>query len=319
MRNSAWCVLALAAVAHADPDLTRAHQQLVALDLVNASNTLKAVEAKSGLTRAEVLEFYELKGVVAGLTGKSAQAKDAFTRLLVLEPTHSLKQRYPPRVVTPFFEAKAVARESGALSLVVGATGEGISLSLSGATLALAARVRLELVEDGVARSAIAAITDTFVPTHAKALTVRARVVSAREWALLEAPELTFNAPPLTLTPPVVMELPVVAPIEGVVAPSGPRLRPLAYSLVGVGAAAAVVGAVFGVQSRSARSILDAPPMVDGRVTLTRAEARALDQQAVNNALIANALFISAGVLAVSGVIIWFLGLPDSKSAGLAW
>ena len=109
---------------------------------------------------------------------------------------------------------------------------------------------------------------------------------------------------------------------------SGPRLRPLAYSLLGAGVAAAVTGLFFGVSSQQAHFVLNKPPMTDGKVTLTRDEALALDRRASGHALVANSLFIGAGVAVVTGAVIWLLGAfsdgplalaNQREGLGLAW
>ena len=301
------------------------------MKLSEAARTLKVVEAKAGLTRAEVIELYALTGLVAGLTGKSPRAIEAFTRLLVLDPEYKLADRYPPRVTTPFFEAKAVARENGALSLSIGggATEAGLITTLTlkhgGSGLRLAEEVRLELNEDGVVRTVTVSANETTVPTRALAVTIRATVLGVNDRALLELAEVTLRAPapprvelpPASLVTTSVSASPPPLVIAEKPATSGPRLRPLAYSLLGAGVAAAVTGLFFGVSSQQAHSVLNNPPMTDGKVTLTREEALVLDRRASGHALVANSLFIGAGVAVVTGAVIWLLGAFNDGSLAI--
>lgn len=120
MRTAVAVLLLLGAgVAAAQSPVAQARAYTKALELDRAAAALKQCEATSGLSYAEGLEFYELSGVVAALRGDPAGARRAFTELLVLAPSFKLQGRRPPKVTTPFAEAKASARERGPVNVTV--------------------------------------------------------------------------------------------------------------------------------------------------------------------------------------------------------
>jgi hypothetical protein len=94
---------------------------------------------------------------------------------------------------------------------------------------------------------------------------------------------------------------------------SGGWRRPAGFALLGAGVVAAGVGALFGVQSATARNTLGAAAVDEqGRVTgLTQRDAGSLEAQANSQATLANVLFVAGGALGVAGVVLAIVG-PDA-------
>ena len=64
-----------------------------------------------------MLHILELQGVVAGSLKETAKATRAFQLMLTIDPTHKVKGDHPPRVMTPFYEARGRVAEQGHLEL----------------------------------------------------------------------------------------------------------------------------------------------------------------------------------------------------------
>ncbi len=98
-----------------NPELPRARQSLEELRYAEASTALEAARARPGNDRGTLLQILELQGVVAATLRQQDKARTAFQTLLSLAPAHQLVGDYSPRVMTPFFEARAWVDEVGAL------------------------------------------------------------------------------------------------------------------------------------------------------------------------------------------------------------
>src|SRR5438034_203124 len=99
----------------ANPQLEKAEQLVSSVRYADAARALAAAWVEPGNSRAEVLRILELQGIAAGTLSHPAEAQQFFRRLLSLDPEHKLPSGLPPRVKTPFFEAKGAIGEAGPL------------------------------------------------------------------------------------------------------------------------------------------------------------------------------------------------------------
>lgn len=282
------------------------------LQLEAAIKVLDGVEKSEGNTRAELLELYLLQGIAFGTLGKEAKTRDAFRRLLVLDAGASLPGDLPPRVRTPFFEAKDWASANGPITAQLSAElAEGrverVSVQVEKDVLRLARTARFHLgeqvlevpLEKGRASAAVGRAT---VEWSVELLNDRRSVLLAPPPRKdgVEAPAPVAAVEPLHTTQP--------APVAG-----GAWRRPVGFGVLGAGAVAAGVGLVLGLESSAARAKVTGAARDDaGRVTsLTQREAAALEASAQSQALVANVLFGVGGALAAAGVVLIIVG-PDA-------
>src|SRR4051812_13698710 len=101
----------------ANPKLVEARAQADDFDFQGALKSLEQAIAQEGNDRETTLSIVELQGVVWGNLNKPAKARTAFITLLTLDPDRVLSGDYPPRVRTPFYEAKEAVTRSGPLKL----------------------------------------------------------------------------------------------------------------------------------------------------------------------------------------------------------
>ncbi|MBX7117064.1 MAG: hypothetical protein K1X64_22285 [Myxococcaceae bacterium] len=108
-----WVAAATAEAAETEaPAVSEARSLMAAVKYKEAAKVLALALAK-GETDAETTQrLFELSGIVAGTLNRPEQARDFFLRLLSVNPEARLTKRYPPRVMTPFFEAKASAEKN---------------------------------------------------------------------------------------------------------------------------------------------------------------------------------------------------------------
>lgn len=299
-----------------------------------ASLLLKRVATQRNLSHSEVVRYYELAGIVAASLGDKAKAREAFRRLHLLQPGFVLKGRFAPKVTTPFFEAKAAAKDDGPMAVrlerasVEGGLVTGVVVLQQGPR-GWISEVVVALDEDAVERTVTTrAAASQVVPVRGRRVAASARARDAMGWVLLEVPSTTFEveAPPVVrATPPqLVPERPTDPPpppptVMAVPEASAPRFRPLAITLVAAGGLCLIGGAVASAsvvdsRSRFEGALVNGAGVVTG---LTRAQALGLEAQAQLAATFATVGFVAGGVLAAAGVTTWFLGNPVQPTVGV--
>ncbi|MBM4779590.1 MAG: hypothetical protein GQE15_17935 [Archangiaceae bacterium] len=326
MRAFGWVVVSglVSFVAAAEPNLERAKALVGALQFPAAKSALLEAKKAQALTHAEVLDLYELSGIVAGSTKDPRAATEAVRVLLVLEPGFKLKGKYSPKVTTPFFEARALAKQVGSPDLVLDHRdhAEGVltkvvlrSTSDGGG---LVKQVRLDVDEDGATRVVtLPWAAQLEVAVRARKLVVTPVLLSEAGWRLVEPAALISEAPAPPPPPPPAVTVPVVVVATPAPAATTSGVRTVGYVLGGVGLAAAGLGAYFGVRSQTARTTL-LGAVRDGVVTgVTRAQALELNREIVTGATLANLSFASAGALIIGGVVCWLVGAPPSTVVSL--
>jgi hypothetical protein len=309
----------------ASSPLDDAREQVRAVKYVQAAKSLKAAAKLEGLTRAEALEYFELRGVVSASLLDGDAAKAAFISLLSLDPEVKLKGRPSPKVTTPFFAARAQVREQGGVSLKFTSAEqkdgvvEALVFSLR-VVSGLTEQVAVDVVEDGVGRAVVVPAAATVrVPVKGRQVSALAVVRTAQRWALSNPVEGRFTQSDAPVAEKPLPPPPVTQPVVAL-APAPPSFyRPLSYGLMGVAVAGFVLGAVFGVSSQSARNEYLAATSSAGIVTvITRERAQQLGQTASTFAVVANAGLIGGGVTAAAAIVFWLLGLSPAPSAAVA-
>ncbi|MBL8920124.1 MAG: hypothetical protein JNJ54_14760 [Myxococcaceae bacterium] len=312
------------AAAAPNPKIGEGRKLLEDLELEKAARTLAAAESQAGNDRAQVLEILELQAVVYGTMNKEAKARDAFRELLTLNPGFKLPPEHPPRVRTPFYEAKEWVAQNEPLKLEQTATTEAgvttLTLSVKKDLLRLVKKARFVLTDGPAPQVREAALEAGLAKTTVEApkLGWTIQVLGARDAIVIELGPFTHEVP---TGAPVSVEQTRAEGNEGVStaasAPASPSpLRPVGYALFGAGVVAAGVGVVFGVLANGARArVTGATQDGQGLITsLTQRQAQTLEQQARSQAVLANVLFGVGGALAAAGVVLFFVGAPTSEA-----
>jgi len=322
--------------AAADP-LESARSLVNELNYKAAAKALEKAAQQPGYTAEQVHLLHELEGVVAGTLNDDRGAVEAFTRLLNLDPGYRLTGRYPPRVTTPFYEAKGWVTDHGALTVERGEpkleAGKvvGLRFTVKGDVLKRVAAVVVHLREDGGAwRTERLPADGGAVTTDATKVDAWVELLAAKQWSLkLEgsatAP-LSFAAQPAppppppppssNLTPERTHEAPA-AVATATLAPA-PRFRGVSIALFATGAAALGVGTAFALLSSAGRQrFASAQTDTAGNVTgLTRQQALDLDASVRMQALVADLLFAAGGLLAATGVTLFIIGTVSPAGGG---
>lgn len=310
-----WSSLAGAA----SPRLVEARKRIDDLELEAALKVLDAVEKTEGNDRQTLRELYTLQGLAYGTLGKEAKTRDAFRKLLIIAPDSTIPSDLPPRVRTPFFEAKDWASTNGPLIATPGAElGDGlvraVKLVMEKDVLRLARSARFHFKVDGVDQTLEAPFTagKASVPILKPAVAWWAEVLSDRKGVLLEVGSEQKPREEWTGTAPVA----AVPSVDSPGPTAGGWRRPTGIALLSAGAVATGVGVVFGFQSVDARArVTNATRDGEGRVTtVTQREAVALEASARNQATVANVLFGVGGAFAAAGLVLIILG-PSGEPA----
>lgn len=316
------------AAAATPPRLEEARKLIDDLEMEAALKALDAADKTEGNDRATVVEIYTLQGIAFGTLSKEAKTRDSFRKLLMIAPEATLPNDLPPRVRTPFFEAKEWVGANGPLTVTGDATlGEGqvksVTLVVSKDVLRLARTARFHLrATDGSKQTVDVPITGGKAEAVVGKAGVAwwAEVLSDRKGVILmvasaSEPRQAGEVAPVAQGPnPLEVQTQAGAPVPG-----GWR-RPTGFVLLGAGAVAAGIGVALGVSSAGARSRLTNATKDDqGRVTsITQAEAGPLEASANTQAAVANVLFGVGGALGAAGVVLVILGPSSEPTVALS-
>ena len=257
---------------------------------------------------------------------KEAKTRDSFRKLLMLSPDATLPNDLPPRVRTPFFEAKEWVGANGPLTVTGAANvSEGqvksVNLVVEKDVLRLArtARFYLRAIDGSKQTLDVPFSGGKAEATVGKAgLSWWAEVLSDRKGVLLMVASASAPRQDGQLAPVAQgsepLEIETGAPVSG-----GWR-RPTGFVLLGAGAVAAGIGVGLGVSSAGARARLTNATQDDqGRVTsITQAEAGPLEASANTQATIANVLFGVGGALGAAGLVLVILGPASEPTVALS-
>lgn len=313
----ALTLCAFPAFAAAPPKLEEARKLIDDLEMEAALKALDAADKTEGNDRATVLEIYTLQGIAFGSLSKEAKTRDSFRKLLMLAPESTIPADLPPRVRTPFFEAKEWAGTNGPVTVTGDVTMGGglvqtVKITVQKDVLRLARLARFHLLVDDVQKVIDVPIAGgkAEAPAQMAAVSWWVEVLSDRKGVLLtlasaSAPRQDGDASAVSSN---ATSEPVGVESHGPV--SGGWRRPTGFVLLGAGVVAAGVGVILGVQSSAARDRLtNATRDAEGRVTgLTQAEAGPLEAGANTQAAVANVLFGVGGALGAAGVVLVILG-----------
>ncbi|MFT3713485.1 MAG: hypothetical protein QM817_37995 [Archangium sp.] len=326
------CLVTLSAVAGASP-LQDAKRLVEDLEYAPALKLLDQLEKTEGNDAEALREIWLLQGISYGTLGKDAKTRDAFRKLLVVFPDTKLPADLPPRVRTPFFEAKEWASSSGNLSVTPNATVEGgkvtsLEVKLGPDVLRLARTARFHVKVDGAEKTEDVALAGgkATLALSGTEVSWSAQILSERKGVLLNVAQRTEGTTAKKRDEPVAETRPSVTPGSStstssndvVAQPEGPVegawRRPTGIALIGAGALAAGIGIYFGVSSAgTAARVTGAQRDESGRVTgLTQKDAASLEAQAHGQAATANVLFVTGGVLAAAGAVLTIIG-PSGK------
>lgn len=321
-------LVAAVAAGAPNPKIGEARKQFEDLDFEKAARTLAAAEGTPGNDREQVLEILQLQGIVFGTMNKEAKARDAFRELLTLSPDFKLEGNHPPRVRTPFYEAKEWVDTNIPLQLEPRAMFDvsvtALTVLVKKDTLRLAKGARFLIDEGPEPRSRDTAFTGGVAKVELDAPKVawRVQVLGAKDAVLLELGPFTHQgsaAPTVaktTTTPGVEPATSTATPPAATASASeGSWMRPASYGVLGAGAVALVVGAVFGVMANEARAkVTGAMTNEAGLITsVSQRDAAGFEARMKQQGTIANVLFGVGGGLLAAGAILFFVGAPASN------
>jgi hypothetical protein len=324
----AIAVLCVALPAAAAPDeLKRAEHLFEQLKYPAAVEALDAARAAWGNDRPTLLRIVELQAVCAGLLNHPARAARLFESLLALDPALSPREDWPPRVRTPYFEAKAWVAEHGSVSFTPSAETSGAGpprVSLEHDELGLARRVRFHVRAPGTgkwqAHDQDVQGANVAQDTTGGRLEWWAELLGERDavLAVVASPDAPLSATSEPTAPGVA---PPAAPAAATVPPSAlpqavvttdaePRYRPGAYAAFAAGAVSLGVGAFFTGRWLDERSQLThLTTDSSGRVTnLTQVQAFALDSSRKSDAAAADVLLGAGAALVATGFTLFWVG-----------
>jgi hypothetical protein len=346
MRTLLLAVAAFGAVAWAAPNpaFDKAQTLFAARNYKGTLKELDAAQKVIGVERDVLLIILEQRGICHASLGNQAQAEEAFKRLLALDPKRDISKKYQGLAANAAQAAQAWLGANAPLEVMAdppgseGGTLKRLSVTVKSDPFALAKQVKffIKAPSENVA-SIVAALVDgkATTPAVGPSLTWWAEVLGEKNAQLVligsatKPLSATAEAPPaVVIAPPAEKPLAQAKPVEvpankPVAEPSVPAtsvmgnttmevqhpkganpVRIAGYVLMGTAVAALAVGIGIGANSSSMRTSLQAD-ILSGANVLSWPQR---DQAQMVAGTTANVLFVVAGVLGISGTLLWFLG-----------
>jgi hypothetical protein len=339
-----WLVLA------GNPELDKATKLVADLQYSEARAALDAAIKRSGNDRETLLRILELQGIVYATLNDATKAGKSFQTLMVLDPDHKLTGDFPPRVMTPFYEARGRASELGkldvkALPAAIGNKRVGqLAIEISTDPLKMAKKVKFHVKADNAAWAELPgdlAGKVASVAVDGARVEWWADVIGEREAVIAQVGSDEKPRVDLGTAPAAVSDKPVASKIEkkklepnepppppreeerervekhGGGGISGMRIGGIVIAVLGAGAIG--TGAVFGVMAQGqVNQINNAGKNAQMQVIeITQAKAYEIAAQEKSNAIIANTLFGIGGGLAALGVILFIVAPSDSGASAM--
>ncbi len=308
-------IFALVVTAAPNPPLTSAEDLVAQIRYADAEKQLAIARSLPNNTRDTLLRIIELQGIVAATLGQAPRARTYFQQLLSLDPGRKLQDGLPPRVRTPFYEAKGM--EASQMGFTAEVEPTQLRAKLSSDPMTLARKVRFHIRPQGAEWG----VTDEPI---AAGFAVAPVTVTAYQWfaeLLGEQDAILFNVgTEAAARSEGVGAAAAFTPIVTGPSPAARRgVNPAAFVLIGAGGAAAIGGVVAGVLSRGNLDRLNSAARdSNGYVTgLTQRQGEGLKADARTQAIAANVLFGTAVVLVATGAVVWLVSGRSAKVAVL--
>lgn len=316
-------------IAGATPNapLATAEDLVANVRYADAEKPLAQARAVPDNGRDTLLRILELQGVVAATLNNPQKARAFFQQLLTLDPERKLPEGQPPRVRTPFYEAKGMVSEGAPMQFTgsVKTTADGVQLEghLSADPQSLAKKTRFHFREAGsggawvVKESPLVNGVAAHAPGRGRYEWFVELLGDADAQLFLVGSEAKPFVDGPTQTVAQAAPSDVTKPAPAPAASGGSRTGPLFWTCVAGTGAAAIGGAVAGVLSKGGfDSIGNATKDARGVVTgMTQKQADQVRATAKTEALAANVLFGVAGAFAATGLVVFLVSGPSSSAA----
>jgi hypothetical protein len=301
----------LAVVLTADPGALQQAQSLYdELKYPEAAKAIAQVRAQKELPRADLLQALWLEGLCAVSMNRPDDARTPWRELAFLDPDFAPPGELPPKLLTPWYEARGWATTQKHLGFEAKVVNGTLSFTVTADPLKIVTGIRVHLKTGEEEKDFERGVPPQVVPLAG---------VTAW-WAELTGGNgevLAFSGTaekPNTVGPEVKVEKEKEQPPPEVHIPTehNPRLVPLV--LGGVAVIAGAVGIATGITSSDAKSKYDqAGRLNDGTIyTLTQRQAASLRSQHDNFAVAANVCFGLAIAAAAAAVIYFFVGPKET-------
>jgi hypothetical protein len=311
----AVCALALIVLAQSNPSLEAAQKAVNELRYPDARPLLIKARLTPNLDRGSLLEILWLQGLVNASLGQGDAARTAFRALLSIDPDYTPKKEQPPKVMTPFYEAKGWVATTKPLRMAAlppqreDRRVKVIGLRVSADPMSLIVGVKFHVLGQPDARvelkngTAMREVDADEVSWWAELIGEREaqlQLLGSKESPIVDRGVEAIPEGQHEETPQLVEEHPGVF--------SGSHTR--SYVTLGVGAGVLVAGCIFGGLAASITGQLKNPTRdATGAVTsLTQRQAFSLDYQERTYAVLANTLITLGIAVLVVGVVLFFVG-----------
>lgn len=313
-----WALVVLAVLSQAQsPQIKAAQEAMDDLRYTDARTLLQKARQQPNLPREQLVEILWLQGLVAATLNQADAARSAFRALFAIDPEHRPERDYPPKIMSPYYEARgwiATTKPLGFARLpaeLAAGRVKRIGVKVQADPLALVTSVRIHVVGGETTEHTLQGLTATR-DVDAESVSWWAELIGERNAQLARVGD---EKEPLVDSGKVVDASAALAPapVPVVEDPAMNPLRSGAYAAAGVGIASFGLGLIFGIRSNTMRQALLGRTYDENGVVAggwTQRESVGLELQQRREAGVANAMFFTAVLLVGAAVALYILGAP---------
>lgn len=311
-----WALVVTAILSQAQsPHIQAARDAMDDLRYPDARTLLQKARQQPNLPREQLIEILWLQGLVAASLNQADGARAAFRALFAIDPEHRPDRDYPPKIMSPYYEARgwiATTRPLGFARLPAELDAgrvKRIGVKIQADPLALVTAVRIHVVGGETTEHALQGLTATR-DVDAPSVSWWAELVGERNAQLARVGD---EQTPLVDTAAASEPAAPLAPVPVVEERPASPLRSGAFAAAGVGAVSFGLGLVFGIRSNTLRQALAGRTYDENGAVAggwTQRESVGLELQQRREAGVANAMFVTAAVLVAAAVVLFVLGAP---------
>jgi len=313
-----WALVVAAVLSQAQQaHLQAARAAMDELKYPEARALLQKARQQQGLEREELVQILWMQGLVAASMNQPDLARSYFRTLFAIEPEHKPERDYPPKIMSPYYEARGWIATNKPLGfakaepVVEGGRVRRIGVTIQADPLALVTGVRIWVAGAEMKELDFGKDLAAWLDVDAERVSWWAELIGERNATLAS---LGSEKQPLVdaakAADPEAQPAPAAALPQAEDSPPTPPLRLGAYAAAAGAIASFGVGLVFGIRSNNMKNALqsrtyDADGVVIGWMQM---EAIQLELQQRREAGVANAMIATAVVLAAAAVVLFIMG-----------
>lgn len=287
--------------------LLEAREAMEAAEFARVLTSTTNAIASGALTSLQLQECYRIEGEALVAMGKAAEARSAFSKLLLMNPAAVLGEFVSPKISEELEAARSALAGAALQAKADARPGGGVAIEVTADPQAMSREVELAYVGRGGAEAKVR----SKLSNGSASFDVPAGAAASVHLRLLDLHGNTLAEYAVTRTVPVAVAVAVETTSKKKSVQPSPALWSRWWVWAAGGATLAAVGGGFGLASRSSQDELD--EVLRNPSEHYFGEARELEDRSRSRARWANVSFAAAGGLVAASAYFYWRGRSDES------